>query len=614
MKKLLLKFGLVLLAIIVVLGVFSFFALYLPFKNIQAKATVLQATAKQFKGDLKQNDIDLLKTRMTQLTKEYKDFEDASKSVYWMSFIPYIHDFKSGVEAGHYMVDAGGKGVAAAEPYADLIGFKKGGGAGIKGQSADERLATAVVTLDKLKDDIGPISEDIKQAELKLDTIDPNRYPEKIGNREIRPQLISIKTQFQGLKSLFVDAEPLLKRLPEMMGSKKENTYLVLYENDMEQRPAWGFLTYYAIIKINAGKLTIVNSKDIYSLDSSISSHPPAPRIIDTYHINVPQFYIRDSNLSPDFAESVKLFNSLYDKSSDKVNYDGVIAVDSKMLVDMLKIYGDLNVDGVNFSANTDPYCDCPQVIYKLFDLVDKPTPYLRENRKSILGDLMQELMRNVFGRGTLIGTFSQSIFQSLDQKHIALYFKDPDLQKSVEGLNYAGRVKEFDGDYLNVNNANFAGAKSNIYVEKTITSDTMINGNSIERKVTVTFRNPKPGSDCNLERGNLCLNAKLRDLIRVYVPKGSQLEEIKGAIIKDPKYKQYEDLGKTVFEAYIEVLPLGKAQATFTYKLPTSINAQNYKLLIQKQSGEDMATLNVNVDGASKFTGKFEKDMEIRK
>ncbi len=592
------------LLVILLLGIL----IYLPVMRIKAKAKVLVASAQIMKADIKKNDIDLLQKDMDDVETKYKDFEKEAKSVYWMRFIPYVSDFKNGVEAGDYMIKAGQESIKAITPYADLIGFKKGE-PGIKGQSADDRLATAVITLDKLTGKIEPISDDIEQAELRLNKINPDRYPKKFGKTEVRAQIINLKTQFDGLKSLFVDAKPLLKNLPEMLGANEEKTYLVLYENEMEQRPNWGFLTYYAVFKVNKGRMKVETSQDIYSLDNSISNHPAAPRLISTYHINVPKFNIRDSNLSPDFVESMNLFNSLYEKSNEKVKYDGVVAVDSKILVDLLRIYGPQTVDEINFSADTNKACDCADVIYKLFDLVDRPTPYLRENRKAILGDLMQQLMRNVFGRGSLLGTFSQSMFKNLDEKHTVLYFTDPSMQKSVESLNYAGRIRPFEGDYLHVNNANFAGAKSNLFVVKTLSSKTTISGDSVQREVKVEMKNDHPASDCNLERAGLCLNAKLRNLMRVYVPKGSKLISFRGSLTKA---QTYDELDKTVFEGFTSVDPMGKSSAVITYTLPSTVDAKNYKLLIQKQPGEETEKLNVTVNGAVKYDGMFDKDKTV--
>ncbi len=573
--------------------------------SIKKKTNALIASAKELKQVFAKNDISLLKTKMGSFSKQYKDFEKTSKSVYWLSFIPYVSDFKNGVEAGGYMVNAAQESVLAIEPYADLIGFKKGETSFVE-KSAEDRLQTAVLTLDKLVQKVDPIASDIDKANEKISKINPNRYPGKIGKSDIRGQIKNIKEQFAGAASLFVDSKPLIKKLPELLGSKEEKTYLMLYQNDKERRATGGFLTFYAILKIKGGKMTIVHSDDIYSLDATIADHPKAPAEIQTYHKEVNTFYIRDSNLSPDFVQSIKLFNSLYEKSGAKVKYDGIIALDSKILVDMLSIFGDTQVNGIDFSAKEDKRCDCAQVIYTLFDIVDRPVGYFKENRKGILGDLMYALFYKAIGYSPskYWGTFMQTMYKNLQEKHILLYFVEPEIQKSVEQLDFAGRIRDFKDDYLHVNNVNFAGAKANLFVSEKIETKT----NGKDKEVTVDFRNPYPHSDCNLERGGLCLNATLRNWIRFYVPKGSKLVGFQGS---QKKVQTYDELGKTVFEGYLEVPTQGKATVIVKYTLPSNVSTD--MMMIQKQPGVFGQEWIIRVNNKKVFDGVLEKDEVIK-
>ncbi|OQY65027.1 hypothetical protein B6D29_04470, partial [Microgenomates bacterium UTCPR1] len=401
-------------------------------------------------------------------------------------------------------------------------------------------------------------------------------------------------------------AKPLIKDLPEILGSKGEKTYLILYQNDKERRATGGFLTFYAILRIKDGKMTIGGSDDIYSLDNSIGTHPKAPPEILTYHKGVNQFYIRDSNLSPDFVESVKLFESLYQKSGSKVKYDGIIAMDSKILVDMLTIFGDMTVNGITFSAKKDQRCDCPQVIYTLFDIVDRPVNYVKENRKGILGDLMLTLFQTAVrsSPSKYWGNLTGTMLNNLKEKHMLVYFVDPETQKAVEQVNFAGRIQDFNGDYLHINNVNFAGAKSNLFVTEKVTSITK--GQS--REVTVDYRNPYPHSDCNEERGGLCLNATLRNWVRFYVPKGSELESFQGSL---KKIQTYDDLGKTVFEGYLEVPTQGKATVVVKYTIPSNLSTKS--LLIQKQPGVVNQEWDVKIDGKKVFNDVLRSDQEVK-
>ena len=598
------KNGLIFLVVLLALG---YFFVLRPIFNIKAKAAIVMASAKEMKSIFAKNDIELLRTKLDDFSNKYQNLEKASKSIYWASFIPYVSDLKNGLTAGNYLVKAAKEAVITIEPYADLIGFKKGEKSFTE-KSAEDRLQTAVLTLDKMVQKVDPIAEDINQAGKSIAKINPNRYPKKIEKLMLRDTITNLKDQFEGMTELFVNAKPLIKKLPEILGSKKEKTYLVLYQNDKERRATGGFLTFYAVFKIKNGKMTIYRSDDIYSLDASISNHPKAPQEILTYHKGVSQFYIRDSNLSPDFIQSVKLFESLYQKSGAKVEYDGIIALDSKILVDMLTIFGDVDVNGIRFSAKIDQRCDCPQAIYTLFDLVDRPVGYFKDNRKGILGDLMYRLFYNAIGfsPSKYWGTLMQTMFKNLEEKHILVYFNDLETQKSLEQLNFAGRIKDYQGDYLHINNVNFAGAKSNMFVSESIDSKT----NGSDREVTINFRNPYPASDCNLERGGLCLNATLRNWIRFYVPLGSKLVSLKGST---KKVQTYDELGKTVYEGYLEIMPKGQGTVIVKYSLPSSVDINNYSLLIQKQPGVENQKWKVEFNNRSLFDGVLETDKEIK-
>lgn len=600
---------------VIILILFGFFFLYLPYKNIKAKASEVVNAAKLVKDSFKDNDIDKLKSNLGVLQNKYQLLQKETGKTYWMVYIPffgsYVSDLKNGVEAGNNIIKGGIIAIEAISPYADLIGFKKGESSFVE-KSADDRIQTAVLTLDKVLAKADDIAKYIDIARKDLDKIDENRYPTKIGKNEIRGTIKTVKDQFDGVASLFVDAKPFLKKLPDILGTDREKTYLILFQNDKEQRPTGGFLTNYAIFNVRSGKLKLVKSEDIYSLDESISSHPKAPKEILTYHKGVSQFNIRDSNLSPDFVKSIDLFNSLYEKSSQKVKYDGIIAVDTHVLVDVLTVLGDTEVNGIVFSAKSDKRCDCPQVIYKLFDIVDRPVAYIKENRKGILGDLLYILMQKALGfsPSRYWGKLSQDLIKNLQQKHILIYLTDDKAQKSIEKINFGGRIKNYDGDYLHINDTNFAGAKSNLFVTESVVSESNISNNEMRRKITINYKNPYPHSDCSLERGGLCLNATLRNWLRVYVPAGSKLISFQGS---EMKVNTYEDLGKTVFEGFLKVNPLGKTDVVIEYKLPFKISSEkDYKLLIQKQPGTKGHKFKILVNGKEKESFSLIEDKEF--
>ena len=156
----------------ILLGIFAYS--FLTFKNLSSKGKILIASAKELKTAFSQNDIDLLNNKMQDFTEKYLDFKKSARSVYWASFIPYVADFKNGVEAGEYLLQAGDASIKAITPYADLIGFKKGEGSFVE-KSAEDRLQTAILTLDKVLTKVDSISEDIRQAEIRIEKINAKK-------------------------------------------------------------------------------------------------------------------------------------------------------------------------------------------------------------------------------------------------------------------------------------------------------------------------------------------------------------------------------------------------------------------------------------------------------
>jgi hypothetical protein len=188
-------------------------------------------------------------------------------------------------------------------------------------------------------------------------------------------------------------------------------------------------------------------------------------------------------------------------------------------------------------------------------------------------------------------------------------YFPDDaEAQAAADAFNASGRVKEYDGDYFHLNDTNFAGAKSNLYVEQSVDQviDVAADG-TITKTVTITYTNPEPADDCNLESGGLCLNGILRDWVRLLVPEGSQLVEVLGSEI-EPTVNQ--DLGKTVLEAFIELRPESRTKLIFKYKLPFK-KSGDYRMLIQKQPGAKNHHYNVTLGNKTQeFT--LDSDREI--
>lgn len=601
--------------LIVVLALFSLFV-GLKVKKIYAQGRVVATRAKSAVDAAKKQNVVLTKEELIKTKQELLILEKNTEELKFLTFFPivntYYEDAQRLITAADYGMSAAITSVDALLPYADVLGLK-GEKSFVLG-SAEERIKIAIKTMGKVVVKIDDIEKDLLRAKEQIDKIDPQRYPNISRLKKIRTQIEQLRVIADEGVAAISEAKPLIKVLPEVLGEPVSKRYLILFQNDKELRPTGGFMTFYSIFRIDQGVIHVEAASDIYDLDRSIPSHPPAPAVILKYLPKVSTLNIRDSNLSPDFVDSMKTFNSLYEKSrSPKV--DGIISLDTHVLSDVLDILGEVNAAGVTFHSKKDERCDCPQVVYQLELFADKPVGHVIENRKAIIGELLFAIMDKALSSSPKLywGRLFQQALKELQEKHILVYLYNNDAQKGIEALNWAGKVKEFEGDYLHVNDSNFAGAKSNMYVKQSVRVDYEVNEKSeITKKVTIDYKNPYPHSDCDLESGGLCLNATLRDYLRLYVPKGSSLQDVKGSEVK---VETLEELGKTTFASFLTVKPEGKSQIVFRYALPFKAEKGVLPVMIQKQPGTDGVSYELYVNGKKQesFVLNEDKTLSLR-
>lgn len=509
-----------------------------------------------------------------------------------LKFVPvvgwYYTDAESMLNAGEHGLDSAKIVTDSLTPYADVLGLK--GNDSFAGGSTEDRIKTAVLSMGKITPEIDKIETSLTKVQEEIDKVDPNHYPKIIFGDKVKDNLTTLKLTTDQTATAVRDAKPLIKTLPSLLGEQEAKRYLVLFQNDKELRATGGFITAYAIFSIDKGIIKFEKSDDIYKLDDSISNKPKAPEPILKYLPKVYTLNLRDSNLSPDFLESMKTFEDMYERAALKEDVDGIIAIDTHVLVSTVKILDDqVQAGGQTFTTQIDPRCDCPQIIYELENDISRPVNYIKTDRKSIIGDLISAIMVKALSSSPqqYWGPLFQSIIAQTQQKHIMFKLYDDQAQQGIVALNAAGQIQPFEGDYLHINEVNFSGAKVNIFMEEEVDNEYEIDKDgNITKKLTIKYKNPFPPSDCNLERGGLCLNAEYRDWIRIYVPKGSELVDSKGSQVK---MTTSEDLGKTVFEGFVTVRPKGVGTLSLTYKLPFKLEKGSpLPLLIQKQPGTE--------------------------
>ncbi len=615
--------GLGILFLVFILG------LTIPSFFVYRKAQKLIVSAQSLEGVVREEqDIDKIKQGITQLRSDLLGLQKSFKYLSWTKPIPllsaYYQDGEAVIKAGLYGMDAAELVVTTIEPYADIIGFKgdESEQAQSGEESASDRVEFVVQTINEVIPQLEVISEKTKLVQTEIDKINPNRYPVTFAGKKIREKIRSLIVIVDEVANIIGQGKPLLEVAPYLLGIDEQRTYLILFQNDKELRPTGGFMTAYSIMSVDKGKFKPVLSNDIYNLDARYTPVLPAPEPIIKYikgpYVLSRSLRLRDMNFNPDFKNSMELFTQEVQKLGIR-NIDGVIAVDTQVLVNLLEVTGEIGVPGFgNFSTKIIPECDCPQVIYELESFADTEGPIVWDpvsgeivfappnidNRKKIIGPLMNSILSNAMGQPKdKLPELFEAGYKSLTEKHVLFYMLDEEVQRGVEAFNIAGRLKDYQEDYLHINDANLGGRKSNLYVSQEVHQEIEIaRDGSVEKLLTITYKNPQDYDGW--------LNSVLPNWTRIYVPLGSELISVDGL---EEAGETYEELGKTVFCGGFRLRPQGVVKLSFKYKLPFKFNKE-YKLLIQKQAGHDSPLYTISLGKQEEeFFLKTDKELRFR-
>lgn len=625
-KRFLIKYSSVLLIIITLLATFLFFFLFIPGKALYNQINKTKVSVQSLKQSIQDKNLVQAQQNLNELKTQIQTIESSYKKLSLIGSFPIINNYykdgkeailiaKNGLETGEIVIKA-------IEPYQDFLGLK--GTSVSADKTTEDRIKFLTESVEGLVPHLDTIEKKIDQIEISLNKIDAKRYPEEIRGIKVKSNILKAKETVTEVHKLIKNGQPILTKTSWLLGKDKPRNYFLMFQNDAELRPTGGFWTAYGIIKVDNGKITPLVSEDIYTLDAKFNSKIPAPRPIQAYHINVPYFNLRDMNLSPDFPTSIELFLGHYNKivrSKDKI--DAVIGLDTQVLVDLVKVLGRVGVSGFgNFSADPDKRCDgCPQIIYQLEYLADKPKNYLETNRKGFMGPLMNSLLLNAMGsEKSKIGPMAENMLKDINEKHILFYFTDPEIQKAAILANIAGAITPTDQntDYIALIDSNMASAKTNLFLTQKIKHEIIVKGlpadRQVEHKITVTYTNPSKASNCNLEKGDLCLNAsKYRDWFRFFVPIGSQLIKMTGSEVEPVLY---EELGKQVFEGfYGNKYPLyAQSSSKTSVQYTSSVKpSSGYTLLLQKQPGTKPIEYELVVNGQKQDPFSWSTDKTIK-
>ena len=442
---------------------------------------------------------------------------------------------------------------------------------------------------------------------------------DQINTPRLSPRLARYILKLDRYLPALQAATALAQSAPALLGRQRPVTYLVLAQNNHELRPTGGFISGVGVIQLSQGKIISTTFQDSYQVDGDcdLDAHPPAPEPLRRY-MWAPALVLRDANWSPDFPTTAQVVSSIY-RLCHGTAVDGVVALDLDAVAALLQGLEPLQPEGypepvtsATLQQFLSQYWAAPLRSTPAQLMAGRSTRDMGQDagdwwshRKDFMADLLQAALKKVMQspQSIQMGKLAVSMLEALRGRHLLLWMDETATRQALAAAEWDGAVRAAQADYLFVVDANVGFRKVNPNIQQSIQYQVDLGGaSSPVARLTLRYVNQSEGSPtCLAGAGYEDSYEKMMqgcywDYVRVYVPRGSQLLQVKGS---DQAPQASIEGQKAVFSAFLTVAPGQTRELSFEYQLPMDVILRGdgrYRLLIQKQPGTADIPVQVSV------------------
>jgi hypothetical protein len=389
-------------------------------------------------------------------------------------------------------------------------------------------------------------------------------------------------------------------RLPAILGWDGPRRYLVLTQDPAELRPSGGLIGSYGLISFDKGHITERRFLNVSLLDGK-NDYPfvKPPQELADYLLGPTQSWqLADAGWSPDFPTSAQDALRIYTNESGDARIDGVFAITTHTIDELLKITGPINVPEYDVTIASG------ETTLKVLQLTRAPRKP-GEDAKAFLAVFADRLFGVLLalpaGRwGDVIGASG-----TIGQEHLLLaWFRDATDQAFTAEGGFGGAIRQDQGDFIYPVESNVAPAsKLNAWTTRTMDLAVQIDavGNA-RNTLTTTWENRVDTPDGATYLAMTNVGGRILGMyFRVLVPERSRVESVAGGgstPVTNPAVVE-DEAGRLAIGTYLKIPP-GQTSLAYTWTSPyaASVDATGgtYRLTIQAQPGMLPEPLTVSI------------------
>lgn len=464
-------------------------------------------------------------------------------------------------------------------------------------EKSGEQKTELTLRVKKIEIGLNSLQEELNLMAQKIPTI--NNYSD-----QLKKQLIELSDSLQKVNKV-------IDYFQGVLTGKELKKYVIFFANNMELRPGGGFLGSFGILEIGNFNINNIKVYDVYDADGQLTVHLDPPKPIAQY-LNVPHWFFRDSNFSPDFFTNYQKALFFLEKEMNMTDFSGGILLTTTAVENILSAFNDL------YLPDFKEYINAKNFYLKTQQYVEKNFFPGSIQKKVFLSSLLRQLQNN-FSFVDVKVLFSQ-IKKSLDEKQITLFFEDQNIQSFFNSSFWSGRVispkctlsEDCITDYVFPYDANVGANKANFFVNRFINLKVNIDSQGkITHLLSLQYKNESPSE--------IFPTGYYRNYFQILLPLNSTLNQITkdGVLVEDIDQidNQYKLIG-----FLFELAPGKTVEIKISYQLNEFIKKGRniYQLIVQKQIGAKNSDLileyqlNKNISVLNQNFSPIVKDSQI--
>lgn len=372
--------------------------------------------------------------------------------------------------------------------------------------------------------------------------------------------------------------------LSSLFGYEGKRTYAIVLQNEQELRPTGGFIQAVALATFDKGIMIDLQVKSVYDLDAQQTGTVKAPDDIKAY-LGESQWFLRDSNWSPDFAISASQMAAFLERESNQ-KIDGVLGITVNGLKNLMTAIGPLDIPEYN-ELLTD------KNIWERMEYhseIQFSTPQAKADYGTVV---LTKILRKLTAlEPAQLSPTLAALGRSATNQDLQINLTNQAENSSIVSFGWSGVLvtpqcpAQFSDvpcviDTIAQVEANVGVNKANYHIERQVTHDIVVQANEIVHKRRIVLK--------NTASSNAWPKGPYKSFTRFYVPTDSSLIGITvdGVAVDTKNIVQREEYGKKVWGLLTETPIQSQTTIELQYSKSYSPSAGfSYVFLSQRQAG----------------------------